>query len=290
MKPLEAAVSLARVHGLAVDEPVVLRDLSNLLVHLRPAPVVARVATTTAAARSGGLEWLEREVGLARYLVARRAPVVAPAPELPSGPHLHEGWAITFWHHVDHDPDRPPAGAEVGAALRVLHDDLESYPGELPGLDDMLDEVELLIGRLDGTDGLLPGDTERLRSALEGARAGIAAVGLPERALHGDAHAGNLLSTSSGPLGTDLEDTCRGPVEWDLACLMASARVLGLEPERSAEALAAYGREPADPALEPFIDARALQTAAWTAFMAERHQQLRERARLRLDALSGGSG
>jgi hypothetical protein len=124
MKPLDAALSLARAHGLTVDEPVVLRDLSNLLVHLRPAPVVARVATTTAAARGGGLEWLEREVELARYLVARGAPVVAPAVELPPGPHLHEGWAITFWHHVDYDPDRPPTGADVGAALRVLHEEL----------------------------------------------------------------------------------------------------------------------------------------------------------------------
>jgi hypothetical protein len=290
MKPLDAAVSLAGAHGLAVDEPVVLRDLSNLLVHLRPAPVVARVATTTAAARAGGLEWLEREVGLARYLIARGAPVVAPAAELPPGPHLREGWAITFWRYVDHNPDRPPAGAEVGAALRVLHEELEPYPGELPGLDHMLDEVERLTRHLDGTDGVLAGDTERLRSELERARAGIAAAGLPERALHGDAHTGNLLSTSSGPLWTDLEDTCRGPVEWDLACLVASARVLGLERDRSAEAVAAYGRDPADPALEPFIDARALQTAAWTAFMAERHPQLRERARLRLDALSGGSG
>jgi hypothetical protein len=66
---------------------------------------------------------------------------------------------------------------------------------------------------------------------------------------------------------------------------VTSARVLGLEHERSADALVAYGRDPADPSLEPFIDARALQTAAWTAFMAERHPQRHERARLRLDAL-----
>jgi hypothetical protein len=97
MKPLEPAVSLARSHGLAVENPIVLRDLSNLLVHLQPSPVVARVATTTAAARGGGLEWLSREVDLAAFLVTRGAPVVAPAAELPPGPHLHEGWPITFW-------------------------------------------------------------------------------------------------------------------------------------------------------------------------------------------------
>ena len=71
-------------------------------------------------------------------------------------------------------------------------------------------------------------------------------------------------------------------MEWDLACLVANARVLGLDPRSGAAALAAYGRDPADPALDPFVEARALQVAVWTAFMAERHPHLRERARQRL--------
>ncbi len=80
MKPLEAAVSLARSHGLAVDEPLVLRDLSNLLVHLRPSPVVGRVATTTAAARGGGLDWLAREVDVAGFLGSPRAASAGSRP------------------------------------------------------------------------------------------------------------------------------------------------------------------------------------------------------------------
>jgi Phosphotransferase enzyme family len=257
VKPLEAALSLARAHGLAVEEPVVLRDLSNLLVHLRPSPVVARVATTTATARGGGLEWLTREVEVAGFLVAHGAPVVAPAAELPPGPHLHEGWAITFWRHVEHDAT--PGGAEVGEALLALHEALASYPGELPGLADVLDAVEGLLGRV--SDGLHVGEPQRLHGALTRVRGEPAAAGLPEQALHGDAHAGNLLRTAAGPRWVDLEDTCRGPAEWDLACLVANARVLGLDPRPGAAALAAYGRDPADPALGPFVEARALQIA-----------------------------
>jgi hypothetical protein len=71
-------------------------------------------------------------------------------------------------------------------------------------------------------------------------------------------------------------------VERDLACLVANARVLGLDPGAGAAALAAYGRDSADAALGPFIEARALQIAVWTAFMAGRHPPLRERARQRL--------
>ena len=281
MKPFEAAVSLARSHGLSVEDPVVLRDLSNLLVHLRPSRVVARVATTTAAARAGGFEWLSREVEVATFLASRGAPVVPPAGALPPGPHVHEGWAITFWRHVEHGPALDGAG--VGEALRALHEALAPYPGELPSLADVLDEAAGLIGRI--PDGLRAGEPERLRRALHRARSAVAAADLPERPLHGDAHAGNLLRTPARALWVDLEDTCHGPAEWDLACLVANARVLGLNPAPGAAALAAYGRDPADPALGAFVEARALQVAVWTAFMAERHPALRARARQRLASL-----
>jgi len=46
-RAVAAAVAVARAHGLAVGEPAVLSDGVNLVVHLRPAPVVARVATLT---------------------------------------------------------------------------------------------------------------------------------------------------------------------------------------------------------------------------------------------------
>jgi aminoglycoside/choline kinase family phosphotransferase len=85
-----------------------------------------------------------------------------------------------------------------------------------------------------------------------------------------------------GALWVDLEDACRGPLEWDLACLVANARALRIDPRPGAAALAAHGRDPADPAIGPFVEARALQIAVWTGFMAERHPHLRERARQRL--------
>ncbi|MDN5934112.1 MAG: hypothetical protein L0I24_24075 [Pseudonocardia sp.] len=40
-----AAVGIAHDHGVAVEDPVVLHDLFSVRVHLRPAPVVARIPT-----------------------------------------------------------------------------------------------------------------------------------------------------------------------------------------------------------------------------------------------------
>jgi hypothetical protein len=50
---LTAAVTVAEAHGLRVTDPVILRDQLNVIVHLRPAPVVARVAGTIARVRPG---------------------------------------------------------------------------------------------------------------------------------------------------------------------------------------------------------------------------------------------
>jgi hypothetical protein len=81
--PLAAAVALGAAHGIVSVEPAILKDGSNVLVHLRPAPVVVRVATFTALIRDDPLPYLEREVQLASALVAVGASVAAPSRELP---------------------------------------------------------------------------------------------------------------------------------------------------------------------------------------------------------------
>ncbi|MGC1281741.1 MAG: aminoglycoside phosphotransferase family protein, partial [Streptosporangiaceae bacterium] len=67
---LAAAVTVARAQGLPADDPEVLSSRGNVLVHLRPAPVVARVATLTAWTRSEPFQWLAREVAVAGYTAA----------------------------------------------------------------------------------------------------------------------------------------------------------------------------------------------------------------------------
>lgn len=75
--PLAAAVALGVAHRIRSDEPRILKDGSNLLVHIQPAPVVIRVATFTALVRGDPLRFLEREVRLSSALVAAGAAVGA---------------------------------------------------------------------------------------------------------------------------------------------------------------------------------------------------------------------
>lgn len=216
-----AAVSLAREHGLRVEEPAVLADLFSVMVHLRPAPVVARVSTGTATVRTPIEDWLGREVAVASFLAGQGAPVAAPSRELPPGPHAHQGFAISFWSHVEADPDRTPSMADCSAMLVDLHAVLRDYPGELPLLAPVVNDIpwglDALLRR--HPDVLSGEQANRVHAAVRRLRPFVDAPTGDIQPLHGDVHPGNLIATRDGLVWIDFEDVCRGPVEWDLAML-----------------------------------------------------------------------
>jgi Ser/Thr protein kinase RdoA (MazF antagonist) len=220
-----AAVAAGRGLGLRVDDPVVLSDTTNVLVHLRPSPVVARVSVTLLR----GTAALASELAFARAAAERGAPVVPPADDRV---HERDGFPITFWRHVDHRPTQPGDAAAVGAALRELHGAVADLDLELPRFD-RLDEVEVVARDLDHPDA------ELMLRAIAAARERLDRLDLVERPLHGDAHMRNVLVTRSGPLWSDLENVCSGPVEYDLACLAWRTKVHGWHD--CGPALAAYG-------------------------------------------------
>jgi hypothetical protein len=79
----DAAVKVAASLGVHSSDPVVLADGANVVVHLSPAPVVAKVAASTTAVRSAA-DWLQRELDVTRFLAGRGAPVMTPSPEVPA--------------------------------------------------------------------------------------------------------------------------------------------------------------------------------------------------------------
>jgi hypothetical protein len=219
-RAVAAATALARENGLRVEEPVVLNDLFSLMAHLKPAPVVARVATYMPKLRAPVGPWLEREIAITTFLSERSAPVVAPSQELPPGPHERDGFTISFWTYVRLDPDRTPTSADCSAMLPDLHAVLRSYPGELPIL--CANDVPRGLDLLEQAGGVLSrAEAERLRASAERLRPLWEAPGDDVQPLHGDAHPGNLIATREGGLvWIDFEDACLGPVEWDLATMM----------------------------------------------------------------------
>jgi len=217
-----AATSLAASLGLPGDDPAVLRDGSNVVVHLRPAPVVARVVTLTALARPGVEAWLTRDIGVAHHLAARGVPTTRPFTD--AGPHHVDGAVVALWHHEPHDPSHLPAPAEVASLLAGLHTALRDVELDLPRLGPCAD-VTGALNTLERSASLPSAAVEPLRA--ENARLAGALAPFPCRPLHGDAHPGNLLATPSGLKWNDFEDTWLGPLGWDLACLATSGRIDG---------------------------------------------------------------
>ncbi len=99
---LAAAVGVARQQKLPADDPRVLSSRGNLLVHLAPAPVVARVATLTAWTRSDPFSWLAREVAVAGHAARQGGPAVPPTDLADPGPHRRDGLVLSLFAY------RPP--------------------------------------------------------------------------------------------------------------------------------------------------------------------------------------
>jgi hypothetical protein len=259
---LQTATEVVEDLGLSFLDATVLRDQSNLLVHFRPTPVVARIATGTAAVRHGSA-WLARELTVAGHLSAAGAPVVPPSRELPPGPHSRSGFVMTLWEYVS-ELDEPVDPSLAGRTLRACHEALDDFEGDLPVLG-ALEEAAEILSMLSEKGTLSSADSETLRSISERSFRLIQGLGLQIKPLHGDANLSNALNTPSGPVWTDWEDTFAGPREWDLACLVARSRVLGEGVGPAEEALAAYDGAVDDEVLDLLVEARALQVAVWLA-------------------------
>jgi len=275
-----AAVAVARAHGLRVTDPVVIAEGSRVLVHLRPAPVVARVAASTPGVHTDVGTWLEREVAVATFLARRGVRVVPPTDLGPPGPHRWGPLTVTLWAWVDGAPGATIDGASAGRALAELHEALAPYPGELPFLDPALDAVARLIDAVERAGAVAPGDADRVRLEHGDIARAIHAADRVQP-LHGDAWAGNLVVSQGELFWTDFEDVCIGPIAWDIACLRMDGPTDG-----GFEMAARAGISDAD--LGPFLRARELQTVAWASMRATRDPGRRDLARQQLAAWLDG--
>jgi hypothetical protein len=222
MSAVDAAVAVAEAHGVHCEKPMVLSEAWHVLVHLWPAPVVARVTSGAPGVDPGDVE---RELAVARHAARAGAPVIRPSDLLPPGPHHHGGHTVVFWHYLVREGELDAAAA--GRGLLAIHESLADYDGELPRAG-RADEVRAMLRPFAPSD-----DVELLCE--------LASRELPEgQALHGDAHLFNCIQTSAGPIWHDLETACRGPREYDLAALVLDDRSGDSDPDARIAA-AAYG-------------------------------------------------
>ena len=287
-RAIAAAQAVARQHDVACDEAVPLTGGSNVLVHLRPSPVVARVMTGTSMLHEDTERWLAREVAVAVFLAAadrrgRRAQRPPPARARTN----EDGLWMTMWTFVPHDPQAPmPEAGELGRSLRDLHEALAGFQGDLAPVSEIRDWLGRLLAELRPSDSLTQEDIDWLRFKLDALTPAVFESSLPAQALHGDVAISNLLHTDGGLVWNDLEDVCVGPVAWDLAGLVSSVRSRGQSEAFVEELVAAYGDPAAD--LGPFLEAHALYDVIWQGSAGPDRPHAMKRAAASLALLRDG--
>jgi aminoglycoside phosphotransferase len=270
-RALAAASAVAAEHGVPCGEAAVISAGSNVLVRLRPSPVVARVMSGTVALHDDPERWLAREVSLLGFL-APSGLAVAPSPLIDPGPYERDGLWMTLCDFLElrEEAGLPDDAERLGRALRDLHDELAGFPGELPGFVDLQHDIERLLRQLRPSADLAAEQIESLRGRLLDLRETVFGAPWPAQALHGDASLSNLLWRTSGhAVWNDFEDACRGPVQWDLAGFVISLEWRGADSAFVARVLDAYGgvdrRE-----LAPFTTAHRVYDEIWRAYDAQR--------------------
>jgi streptomycin 6-kinase len=251
--PIRAATETAMAHGITPDRCDILQDSSTLVLRLTET-LVARVVQDVQGPRQG-TEWFQRENAIAQHLTQQGAPVIPLHPDLPAGPHQHLGYPMNFWQFVTRI-ESDPEPASVGLTLRRCHEIMRHFTQPLPKLAILTESLSILQDR-----ALFPQSTQRmLQDHLTRSIAVLSEYS--HQPLHGDAHMGNFMNTTSGLLLTDWEDTFSGPVEWDLASVIWNALLLDEDHATVKVIREAYG--PVDErALNYSLIGRAAVMTAW---------------------------
>lgn len=252
---LSALAEFARGHGVQVEDPIVLSGTSNIVVHLAPAPVVARVPHVTASGRDRPEVSLARELAVVGHLADCGIPTTAPSRELPAGPHRIGGddWA-SFVEYVELAPVSDDDAARAGESLVEVIDAMAGMQDPSGYFDRSLaDEADvslaLLEGRIDESDRRLL--LELRAEAMTEARADA-------QVIHADPHRANIGRRRDGELvWFDFDDAVHDSPLVDLATLQHSW------PEAGEVACRRLGIDPDGPELARFVRQRVAWGDIW---------------------------
>jgi Ser/Thr protein kinase RdoA (MazF antagonist) len=209
-------------------------------------------------------------VRVARELADAGVPVADLAPGIEQAV-AADGWWATAWTLHPALPDRLPA-ADLAGPLASLH---TARLADLPGWD-LLGAIRAFLAPLAATDSAwsrahlgqaMPDLIDRLLARADEIERELATATwtLPLGTVHGDAHTGNLLRTTSGRvLLCDLDTVAHGPLEADLAPVAHGATRMGRDRDDYRRFADRYGFDLLDaPAWPPLKRLRDLQLAVY---------------------------
>jgi hypothetical protein len=268
-RAIKAATQIAAAFDVKSQEPVVLKDSNNTVIHLTPSPVVAKVATATLTRKT--LSNLEHELKVALHLVELEAPIVPPSREIPPATYWSDDLEITFWQYcpgkVRENVDHP----ELAAALQQFHAALASYNGALKPFTEDYAVCNSLLDSDRLSPELARDDRQFLRQVYEHLSASLQDLDYERVPVHTEIHGGNILWTKRKPLLIDFESCSRGPRELDF--LFFSEKNLSACPELNKQLM------------DILSQLRSFRVAVWCWSQPDRAPEVREAAEYHLSRL-----
>jgi Phosphotransferase enzyme family len=227
-----ALTEVCDVAGLDPAGATLIKYTNNAVYRLHTKQVIIRLGSGEVA-----LKRAQHVTKVARWGATHDAPIVRLLDGIEQ-PVLVDGYAATIWIGL---PPADPAwtGAELAQPLRDLHQLLP--PADFPDWDPFSSARR----RLAAANGLSADDIAWLADRWAEAEGTYQRV-RPDLAfglLHGDAYLGNLLREPAGRFVLcDLDNTCRGPIDYDLAVAAVSADRFGAIRDHT-DLAASYGRD-----------------------------------------------
>lgn len=270
-RAVEAATKIAAAHHVKSDAPVVLKDSNNTVVHLAPAPVVAKVATSII--KRPNASSLGHELNVALHLAGACAPIVPPSGEIPPTVYRHEDLEVSFWQYCPGEVREEIDRDELVFAIEQFHAAFDGYRGALGTFTETYEECRSLLdgGRM--SPELSAADRQSLRVAYEHLSAGLRAFDYELVPAHTEVHGGNVMWPGAQPLLIDFESCCLAPREIDF--LSFSERRLAAHPELDRGLM------------EVLRGLKSFCVAVWCWTQPDRAPEVREAAEYHLGRLRG---
>jgi hypothetical protein len=205
--------------GFSNIHPVVLNDAGNLIVHLAPYPIVARVIKLSA--EDDADFWkniLGRELKVAQHLEQCHIPVVPFCKRISPGPYKVGNTWMTLWEYASIN-DRKLSICEAVRMLDGMGKAMQFYSGELPRLGAWRNtkQAEKHVQEMENKGYEISLLLEVF--AMVNDTINHTEVLVPS---HGDAHPKNLVSTKTGWCWIDFEDVSLMPKFWDIASFIGN--------------------------------------------------------------------
>lgn len=223
-KLISQVLLIAEKAGLTDITPIELSNGGNLIIHLAPHPIVARIATVISKEDAeNAYKILDRELRVARHLQSKKVPVLLPTDLTNAGPYDVGGTWMTFWKYVPQIQLESPSPSEAIELINGLSRAMKDFVDELPVLGVWERTCQSAVRLSKHSDQSIQALLNVFLRVDEQIRLESSLL-IP---CHGDAHRGNLLPSPEGWVWSDFEDVSLMPAYWDLASFVGNHALFG---------------------------------------------------------------